>query len=66
MIDINSVEKLSSLIDISRLLHDTLAHERGLEAELDQLLNRRGDLEQTLVTLHTDSTEVTTDQRTCS
>lgn len=56
--DVSSVEKLSSLNDISRLLHETLAQERGLEAELDQLLNRRGELEETLVTLHTDSTEV--------
>ena len=58
LLDVSSVEKLSSLSDISRLLHETLAQERGIEAELDHLLNRRGELEQTLVTLHADSTEV--------
>lgn len=60
VLDVNLVENLTTLSDISRLLHETLAQERGLEAELDQLLNRRGQLEQSLVTLHTDSTEVQT------
>jgi hypothetical protein len=56
--DISAVEKLTSLSDISRLLHDTLAKERGLEAELDQLLNRRGELEKGLLDLHAGSREV--------
>ena len=56
--EIRAVEQLTSLTDISRLLHETLATERGLEAELDQLLSRRGDLEQHLLALHTGSREV--------
>lgn len=56
--DVSSIEKLTSLHDISRLLHETMASERGLEAELEQLLSRRGKLEQTLVALHSDSSEV--------
>ena len=56
--DISTVEKLTSLSDISRLLHETLAKERGLEAELDQLLNRRGELEKSLIDLHAGSREV--------
>lgn len=56
--DIRAVEQLTSLTDISRLLHETLATERGLEAELDQLLSRRGDLEQNLLALHAGSREV--------
>jgi len=56
--DISAVEKLTSLSDISRLLHDTLAKERGLEAELDQLLHRRGELEKGLLDLHAGSREV--------
>ena len=56
--DLRAVEQLTSLTDISRLLHETLAKERGLEAELDQLLSRRGELEQTLLSLHTGSREV--------
>ena len=56
--DIRVVEQLTSLTDISRLLHETLATERGLEAELDQLLSRRGDLEQNLLALHAGSREV--------
>ncbi|DBB16575.1 TPA: Golgi transport complex subunit 4 [Trebouxia sp. C0006] len=55
--DISAVEKLTSLSDISRLLHDTLAKERGLEAELDQLLHRRGELEKGLLDLHAGSRE---------
>ena len=56
--DIRVVEQLTSLTDISRMLHETLATERGLEAELDQLLSRRGDLEQNLLALHAGSREV--------
>ncbi len=56
--DISAVENLTSLSDISRLLHDTLAKERGLEAELDQLLHRRGELEKGLLDLHAGSREV--------
>ena len=56
--DISSIEKLTSLNDISRLLHETVARERGLEAELDQLLSRRGELEQKLLSLHASSREV--------
>ena len=56
--DLRSVEQLTSLSDISRLLHETLARERGLEAELDHLLHRRGDLEQSLLALHASSREV--------
>ena len=56
--DISSIEKLTSLNDISRLLHETVARERGLEAELDQLLSRRGELEQNLLSLHASSREV--------
>lgn len=56
--DIRAVEQLTSLTDISRLLHETLATERGLEAELDQLLSRRGDMEQSLLALHAGSKEV--------
>ena len=56
--DVGSIEKLTSLNDISRLLHETVARERGLEAELDQLLSRRGELEQNLLSLHASSREV--------
>lgn len=56
--DVRAVEQLTCLTDISRLLHETLATERGLEAELDQLLSSRGDLEQNLLALHSDSREV--------
>ena len=58
--DLRGVEQLTSLTDISRLLHETLATERGLEAELDRLLSRRGDLEQSLLALHEESREVCT------
>ena len=58
LLDIGAVEKITSLADISRLLQETLARERGLEAELDQLLNRRGDVEQSLLALHASSRDV--------
>ncbi|DBA99835.1 TPA: Golgi transport complex subunit 4, variant 2 [Trebouxia sp. C0004] len=57
VLDISAVTKLTSLSDISRLLQDTLAIERGLEAELDQLLHRRGELEKGLLDLHAGSRE---------
>ena len=56
--DVRAVEQLTCLTDISRLLHETLATERGLEAELDQLLSRRGNLEQNLLALHSNGREV--------
>ena len=56
--DISVVENLTSLSDISRLLHITLAKERGLEAELDRLLHRRRELEKGLLDLHVGSREV--------
>lgn len=65
--DLRAVEQLTSLTDISRLLHETLATERGLEAELEQLLSTRGVLEQRLLALHTESREVRVNQSaTCS
>ena len=55
---VSAVECLTSLSDISRILHETLAKERSLEAELDQLLNRRGEIEKGLIALHAGSREV--------
>ena len=64
--DFRAIEQLTSLTDISRLLHETLATERGLEAELDQLLSRRGELEQSLLALHDESREVRVNQSAAS
>ena len=44
--DLAIIKKLTSVADISRLLHDTLARERAVDQELEQLLGRRVQVEQ--------------------
>lgn len=55
---LEQVRALRSAADVNRLLHEASARERAIDAELEQLLARRGQLEQRLVELHAGTEEV--------
>ena len=57
-IDPASVKRLTYLGDIVRALHETHAKERSIEAELEQLLARRGDIEASFLKLQSTASEV--------
>ena len=52
------IHRLTNLGDINRLLHETVAKERALDLELDQLLSKRADLERSFLLLNTPTAEV--------
>lgn len=49
---------LTNINDINRFLHETVAKERSIDAELEQLLTRRTEVEKSILALHTTTTEV--------
>lgn len=51
------LRELTNLNDITRLLHEMLAKERGVNAELEGLIAKRGTLEGGLVTLRSSTAE---------
>ena len=55
---LEAVRALRSAADVNRLLHEASARERGIDAELEQLLGRRGELEARLLELHASTEEV--------
>lgn len=55
---VEQVRALRSVADVNRLLHEASARERAIDAELEQLLARRGQLEQRLVEVHASTEEV--------
>lgn len=57
-LDMQAVEQLNNPNDINKLLHESLATERTIDAGLDQLLGRRGQLQDELVSLTSFSGEV--------
>ena len=57
-LDLASVRALNNINDVNRLLHEANTKERSIDAELEQLLSRRGQLEDSLLTLHDATTEV--------
>jgi hypothetical protein len=57
-VDLGLIHKLTNLSDINRILNETLAKERALDAELDQLLSKRADLERSFLLLNTPTAEV--------
>ncbi len=52
------LQQLTNLNDITRLLHEMLARERSVNAELEGLLSKRSTLEGGLVTLQSSTAEV--------
>lgn len=57
-LDLASVRQLSNVNEVHRLLHEANTRERSIDAELEQLLSRRGELEQSLLALHASTAEV--------
>ena len=49
---------LTNVNDINRFLHETVAKERSIDAELEQLLTRRTEVEKSILALHTTTSEV--------
>ena len=49
--------QLTNLNDINRLLQETLGGERAIDAELEGLLAKRGDIEGRLASLQTSTAE---------
>ncbi|KAK9907313.1 hypothetical protein WJX75_001280 [Coccomyxa subellipsoidea] len=57
-LDFSSVKRLTNLTDINRALHETVARERSIEAELEQLLSKRVEIEKGFVNLHDSASDV--------
>lgn len=57
-LDMKAVEQLTNPSDITKLLHESLATERTIDAGLDQLLSRRVQLKDELIELAKFSEEV--------
>ncbi|EIE27386.1 COG4-domain-containing protein [Coccomyxa subellipsoidea C-169] len=57
-VDFNSVKRLTNLNEINRALHETVARERSIEAELEQLLSKRAEIEKGFVNLHDSASDV--------
>ena len=62
-VDLALIHRLTNLSDINRLLHETVAKERALDMELDQLLSKRADLERSFLLLNTPTAEVSARRR---
>lgn len=56
-VDLALIHRLTNLNDINRILHETIAKERSIENELDQLLGKRVDLERSFLLLNTPTAE---------
>jgi len=56
--DWNQLSSLTNLNDINRLLHETIAWERSIEADLDKQLGRRTELERDILQLNAATSEV--------
>jgi hypothetical protein len=62
-VGLEAVRSLASVADVQRLLHEASARERAIDTELEQLLSRRSELEQSLLQLHVSTEEVRTSGR---
>lgn len=56
--DWNQLSSLTNLNDINRLLHETIAWERSIEADLDKQLGRRTELERDILQLNAATSEL--------
>lgn len=56
--DWGQLNSLTNLNDINRLLHETIAYERSIEADLDKQLGKRTDLEREILQLNAATSEV--------
>jgi len=58
LVDSQKLHQLTNINDINRLLHETIAKERAIEADLDKQLSRRNDLERNILLLNATTSEV--------
>lgn len=54
----SKLQQLTNLNEINRLLHETIAKERAIEAELDKQLSKRSELERNILLLNATTSEV--------
>eukprot|EP00878_Enallax_costatus_P016453 GHUV01017258.1.p1 GENE.GHUV01017258.1~~GHUV01017258.1.p1 ORF type:complete len:570 (+),score=170.72 GHUV01017258.1:179-1888(+) len=54
----SKLQQLTNLDDINRLLHETIAKERAIEAELDKQLGKRSELERNILLLNATTSEM--------
>lgn len=54
----SKLQQLTNLNDINRLLHETVAKERAIEAELDKQLSNRSELERSILLINASTSEV--------
>ena len=57
-VDLGLIHRLTNLADINRILHETIAKERSLDVELDQLLSKRAEIERSFLLLNAPTAEV--------
>lgn len=57
-VDLAAITKLTNLNDIHKLLHETLAKEISVDADLNKLLGKRVDLEHGVLQLNVATREV--------
>jgi hypothetical protein len=58
VVDLALIHRLTNLNEINRILHETIAKERAVDVELDQLLSKRAELERSFLLLNTPTAEV--------
>lgn len=56
--DVAVIHKLTSLADVNRMLHESLAKERTIDSDLDRLLSKRVELERSFLLLNAPTVEV--------
>ena len=56
--DLSVVKQLVNFNDINKLLHETVARERAIDADLDKQLGRRAELEKQILMLNATTSEV--------
>lgn len=57
-LELTAVRNLSNANDVNRLLHEANTRERSIDAELEQLLSRRDQLDDRILALHATTAEV--------
>ncbi|KAG1668624.1 hypothetical protein FOA52_001493 [Chlamydomonas sp. UWO 241] len=57
VVDLALIHRLTNLNEITRILHETIAKERAVDVELDQLLSKRAELERSFLLLNTPTAE---------
>ncbi|KAG2447879.1 hypothetical protein HYH02_007335 [Chlamydomonas schloesseri] len=56
-VDLSVINRLTNISDVNKILHETVARERGIDSELDRQLSKRSDLERNFLLLNTPTAE---------